>query len=249
MTSNKSARPLWLVRNEDTSDEPAWLAGRPTIKRVRGALRDGRCPPERMFDRFLEPEMRSVSRRYWTPLLVAVRAAEWFGDLGVRSVVDIGSGPGKFCVGAALAGDATFTGVEQRVRFVVAARSLARTFEVEDRVRFVCGTFGSSELTLPDADAYYLYNPFGENLFPRHDRLDADVDLSVSRYAREVSAMEDMLLQLPLGAYLLTYNGFGGRMPTSYDEIRADYELPNVLRLWRKTREEGEVPTFADALG
>jgi SAM-dependent methyltransferase len=204
-------------------------------QRVADALRTtGSCPADRAFDRFLPDDLRVVSGHYWTPLAVAKRAAEWLDDLQVRTVVDIGSGAGKFCVAAALAGHGRFTGLEQRSRLVASARVLARLFEVDDRVSFVEGALG--EIATPVADAYYLYNPFGEYRFGSRGPLDGDAKGSDDRYARDVAAVQDVLQRARFGTCVLTYNGFGGRVPSSYESIRVDNKLPNELRLWRKER-------------
>ena len=39
-----------------------------------------------------------------------------------------------------------------------------------------------------------------------------------------------------LTAAIAEQGGLLGRMPPAYDEIRVDREMPNVLRVWRKTR-------------
>jgi len=204
------------------------------FQRVAAALRTGHCPADRAFDCFLPDELRTVSGQYWTPLAVAKRAAEWLDDLHVRTVVDIGSGAGKFCVAAALAGDCRFTGLEQRSRLVAAARTLAQVFDVDDRVSFVQGAVG--EAVLPVADAYYLYNPFGVYFFGPPEQLDGDVGFTETRRARDVAAVEDLLRRARLGTCVLTYNGFGGRMPAGYERIRIDLNMPNELCLWRKER-------------
>lgn len=215
--------------------------------RVATALRLGDCPPDRAFDRFLPLELQLVSRRYWTPLVVAMRVAQWLERYDVRSVVDIGAGAGKLCVAAALAGRTHFIGLEQRARLVGAARDLARVFEVSDRVAFLHGALG--ETIVPETDAYYLYNPFGENLFGPEDFLDEEVELGDERYLRDIAAVEDLLRQAPVGTYLLTYNGFGGEVPPSYSEVRVDRDLPNVLRMWRKTQSSSSgKPQSADAM-
>jgi len=210
------------------------IARGPSAQRVARALRVGRCPGDGAFDRFLPYHSRLASGQHWTPLVVALRVAGWLDGLAVKTVVDIGSGAGKFCVAAALASHCDFTGIEQRPRLVAAARGLARIFDVEDRVRFVQGTLG--QCSLPEADAYYLYNPFGENLFGPVGHLGDDVELSDERYRRDVTRMETFLERARVGTYIVKYNGFGGRMPPTYDEIRVDREMPNVLRVWRKTR-------------
>lgn len=185
-----------------------------------------------MFDQFLPEELRAVSDQYWTPLAVIHRATAWLDEHNVRTVLDIGSGSGKFCVAAALGGHCHFTGLEQRPRLVEAARGLARTFGVTDRACFIEGTFGVQEL--PRVDAYYLYNPFDEAAFHPETRLDHDVDHSHERRQRDIAAMQALLREANVGTYILTYNGFGGNLPSSYRELRVDRGLPQVLRLSRK---------------
>ena len=241
-----TARLLKVIERDLRSDDLTpvdGVASRPSTWRIAQALRTGVCPTDRAFDRFLPYELRIVSGQYWTPLVVAARAAEWLDEFGVRTVVDIGSGAGKFCVATALAGHCYFTGLEQRPRLVAAARALARSFGVEDRACFVEGALGKRAVSV--ADAYYLYNPFGENLFGPFDHLDEEVELNTERFARDIAAVEDLLEGARDGTYVLTYNGFGGRMPTGYDELRVDRELPNVLRLWRKQSVPQLEPRYA----
>lgn len=217
--------------DQNRADAPA---RGPSVHQIAQALRTGFCPTDYAFDRFLPHELRLVSRQYWTPILVARRVADWLDDLGVQTVVDIGSGAGKFCIAAALAGSCYYTGLEQRPGLVTVARALARLYEVDDRVHFIEGSLG--DIAPPVADAYYLYNPFGENLYGTTDHLDETVELSATRYARDVAIVEDLLDRAEFGTCVLTYNGFGGRMPHDYEQIRVDRHLPSVLRMWRKTR-------------
>ncbi len=204
----------------------------PSAGAVGRMLRRGLRIPDALFDRFLTHDLRVVSPVYWTPLSVVLRAVEWLDSLSVRTVVDIGSGAGKFCVAAALAGGSRFVGVEQRSNLVDEARTLARTFGVEDRVAWIHGRFRARRT--PSAEAYYLYNPFGENLYGEAGQLDDQVELSFDRHANDVEEVEALLQRAQLGTYLLTYNGFGGRVPGGFQEVRVDRELPNVLRMWRK---------------
>jgi SAM-dependent methyltransferase len=197
-------------------------------------LRAGIHPPDSAFDQYLPEDFRGVSERHWTPLHVVSRAARWLLDAGARSVVDVGSGPGKFCVAAALCGELTCTGLEQRPRLVSAARDLARRFRVEDRVLFREGLFGESDI--PRADAYYFYNPFLESLFDTEDRIDDDVDRGHDRYVRELRLATGFLRSLPPDSLVLTYYGFGGQIPRGYEEVRTDSRIPALLRLFRKAQ-------------
>lgn len=233
-----TAKRLEVPQNDVLLDSPtpvlapAWGTA---PRQLAEALRVGLCPKDGDFDCFLTYELQVVSEQHWTPLAVAQRAAKWFYELNVRSVADIGSGAGKFCVAAALAGRCHYTGLEQRLRLVSAARALAKLFGLNDRVEFVHGTLG--HIATPVADAYYLYNPFGENLFSPSGHVDEEVEFSDARYAHDIAAVGDLLQQAAVGTYVLTYNGFGGRVPSCYDEVRVARDLPNVLRLFQKTRQ------------
>lgn len=198
------------------------------------AFQTDSCPADRGFDRFLPERLRVVSPLYWSPLAVAQRSAEWFTDAGVHSVVDIGSGAGKFCVAGALFGQCRFTGLEQRPFLVRSARALARLFDVNDRVRFVDGALGT--VPAPIADAYYFFNPFGDYSFGFGHLADMNGECSDARRTHDVAAAEQLLRRAAVGTWVLTFNGFGGRMPGGYDLVRVDWELPGALRLWRKTR-------------
>ncbi|HET7504817.1 MAG TPA: hypothetical protein VFK02_27530 [Kofleriaceae bacterium] len=205
---------------------------RSTPAQLAALIRAGGEPHDEAFDQFLPARLREVSGRFWTPLVVAARTAAWFAELEVATVVDIGSGAGKFCVAAALGCSTRFVGLEQRPRLVAAAGRLARAFGVDDRVRFVAGAL--DPVTAPAADAYYLFNPFGENRFGPEGHLDEDVELGEERYQRDIAAVELLLERAPVGTYVVTYNGFGGRVPFGYDQIRVDRTLPNMLRMFRR---------------
>jgi hypothetical protein len=201
-------------------------------RRIVEAIRMGRSPADWVFDHFLPPELRAPSGQHWTPMAVAMRAAEWLDEFAIRTVVDIGSGAGKFCVAAALFGRMRVTGVEQRGHLVAAASGLAKTFDLGDRVSFVHSRFGRD--LIPQAEAYYLFNPFGEHVMSPGWRLDEEVEFSGARYAQDVIATETLLRDARPGTYVLTYNGFGGVVPSDYQTVRTDRELPNVLQMWRK---------------
>jgi SAM-dependent methyltransferase len=217
-----------------TSDDlRAAVAFPPSPAGIAEALRRGQCPPDCVFDSYLPEDLGGLSADQWTPLEVALSAARWLQEFGVHRVLDIGSGPGKFCVAAALAGRCELVGLEQNSRFVAVARSLARLFGVQDRVRFIQGVLGDD--VLPPADAYYLYNPFAQHLFAPSDDPGWGASPNYARYRRDVMTAQDVFRRAPPGTLVLTYNGFGGLMPASYEACRIDRELPCVLRMWRKS--------------
>jgi hypothetical protein len=60
------------------------------------------------------------------------------------------------------------------------------------------------------------------------------VELSPERYEQDVAVMEDILIHAPIGTYVIKYNGFGGRMPASYERVSVALDMPNTLRMWRQ---------------
>lgn len=200
--------------------------------RVAAALRGGDASANAAFDRFLPLELRKVSEDYWTPLPVIRRIASWLRAERIDTLVDIGSGAGKFCVATALLTSCRIIGLEQRPSLVAVAQSLAELFEVDDRVRFVAGAFG--DVPTPPASAYYAFNPFGEYAFSSARDLDDGVSFSEQAYARDVDAMTRFLRRAPVHTRLITYNGFGADPPPSYEQIRLDHTHRGALRMWKK---------------
>jgi hypothetical protein len=173
-------------------------------------------------------------------LAVAKRAADWLEDLGIRTAVDIGSGAGKFCVAAGLFGQCRFIGLEQYSSLARSAVALADLFDLNDRVSFVAGALGA--VPTPVADAYYFFNPFGDYWLGADYPPEAGADVTLARYADDVAAAEDLLRRVPAGTWVLTYNGFGGRMPATYELVRVDWKLRGVLRLWTQRRDVIRTP-------
>ena len=202
-------------------------------------MRTGSCPNDRSFDRVLPEPLRLVSPAYWTPLVVVKRAADWLEDVGIRTVVDIGSGAGKFCVAGALFGTCRFIGLERCSSLVTSAGALADLFDLSDRVSFVAGALGA--VPTPVGDAYYFFNPFSAVWLGAVSPRAVDAEVAETRHADDVAVAEDLLRSVPPGTWILTYNGFGGRMPASYELVRVDWKLRGVLRLWRKRRDDARI--------
>lgn len=186
------------------------------------------------FDRCLPEEVQGPSHRHWTPVDLACLGAQWLAEAGARRVLDFGAGAGKFCVVGALATDLDFLGIEQRPHLVHAARRLAATFGVASRVTFQEGGFEALEAE--PCEALYVYNPFGENLLGPQGHLDGTVELNRRRFDRETTRLEAWLAQRPPGTWMLTLNGFGGRIPDTYDLVRIAPTEVAPLRLWRRAR-------------
>jgi tRNA A58 N-methylase Trm61 len=183
------------------------------------------------FDLIYPLEIRHMSWRHWTPVAVARQAAEFLVEEPGTSVLDVGCGPGKFCIVGALTSAGHFTGVEQRGHLADVAR---KTIERQGILNAEIVHTNITEVDFTAYDAFYLFNPFEENLFKRW-RIDATVTLSRARYERYTEHVETELARAPIGTRVVTYGGICQEVPFSYECKRTSFG--GVLKMWEKTRD------------
>lgn len=176
------------------------------------------------FDRYLPRHSRLLSGDFWTPVAVAARAAEAFAGMGVRRVLDVGSGPGKFCVAASRAAPGLeIHGVELKPHLAKHALHMARKFEV-NKVRFFLGDATSISWAL--YDGLYFFNPFSGNALVTADRV------APISFGPELERVEHQLARAPMGTVLVTYHGLGGPIPASYELIADEPAGSDRVRTW-----------------
>jgi SAM-dependent methyltransferase len=182
------------------------------------------------FDLIYPPEIRALSVRHWTPVKVARRAAEYLVREPGTRVLDIGCGPGKFCIVGALATSGKFTGVEQRKRLSDIARAAIEQATISN-AEIIHGNV--AEINFSNFDAFYLFNPFEENLETRL-KIDASVNLSGELYETYTEHVARQLALAPLGTRVVTYCGSCEEVPLGY-ECR-ESSLGFGLKFWEKTK-------------
>jgi SAM-dependent methyltransferase len=183
------------------------------------------------FDLIYALRLRELSSIFWTPVAVAAEAAKMLVTASATRVLDIGCGPGKFCLVGASLTDGRFTGVEQRSDLVGAARKAAEDLHLPD-VAFLHGNV--LDVAFADYDAFYLFNPFEEHLFngPKIDNAVARSPELFKRYTKHVAAQ---LGARPIGTRVVTYLGYADDIPACYDCESSCFD--DDLKLWIKTRE------------
>jgi predicted RNA methylase len=194
---------------------------------VREALR-ARVPvddPE--FDRLYPEHVRRLSTVHWTPVSVALRAAELLAPEPGARVLDVGAGAGKLCCVGALACGGTWHGIEIDPALVAAATTTARRLEVDHRTWFEAGEM--DQLDWGRYDSLYFYNPFESLLFgtARHAG-----DAGWVAFADQVARAEARLSELPTDTRVVTFHGFGGEMPSSFERTFVEAIGDAELALW-----------------
>ena len=183
------------------------------------------------FDQIYPPKIRKLSSLHWTPVRVATEVAKLLVTVPGTRVLDIGCGSGKFCLVAAALTDGHFTGVEQRANLAMAARQAAATLQLAN-VEIMHGN--ATEIVFADYDAFYLYNPFEENMARGH-KIDSAVPLSPVLFKRYNNYVAAQLGSMPIGTRVVTYAGYADEIPACYDCAATLFR--DELKLWIKKRE------------
>ena len=186
------------------------------------------------FDRIFPARIRKHSALHWTPVAVASTAADLLVTTEGTRVLDIGCGPGKFCLVAARLDHGHFTGIEQRKDLVGVARRAAAKLGLT-KVKFLRGNV--LEMTFDNYDAFYLYNPFAENIAGH--RIDGAVPLTISLFKSYVRYVAAQLGRRPVGTRVVTYAGYADEIPGCYDCEASFFD--DDLKLWIKNREYDDV--------
>lgn len=192
-------------------------------------LKRGYYANDAAFDWLYPQKIRELSKRHWTPLGVAKKAAEFLTDGADKKVLDIGSGVGKFCLAAAhFNPQATFYGVEQRYelyQFAMAAKEVAQVKNAE----FVHDNF--TRLDMSAYDNFYFYNSFFENL-DDNDRIDEDVAYSTNLYIHYCRHLYRALERKPSGTRLVTFHSLQDEVPPAFQAVYVSEDLQ--LKMWIK---------------
>ncbi len=183
------------------------------------------------FDLIYPAKIRELSSVFWTPVAIAAEAAKLLATKPGTHVLDIGCGPGKFCLVAASLTEGRFTGVELRGDLVAAAATAAAELRLSG-VQFL--QTNVMEIAFADYDAFYLFNPFEENMFQGH-KIDSSVPLSPELFKRYTSHVATELAARPMGTRVVTYMGYADEIPACYSCESALFR--DDLKLWVKNRE------------
>lgn len=195
-------------------------------------IKNGEAVDDREFDSIFPPYYGVVSSVHWSPIEVARQIAEWLGEKPTLRLVDIGCGVGKLCLLLRLLTHHQIHGIEQRENFVTIAREIIETngfFDVSVK------HLNMLDLEWSKFDVYYLYNPFQEHQIGSGiGVIEPNIDLDLKYFAQYTSEVFRQLSWAEKGKLLISFHGFGGRMPSSW-KIRASKNIENgQLELWEK---------------
>jgi 2-polyprenyl-3-methyl-5-hydroxy-6-metoxy-1,4-benzoquinol methylase len=169
------------------------------------------------FDSLYSLRAQQLSAIHWTPLAVVKKAAEHLCSGTGKTILDIGSGVGKFClIGAHFFKDFQFDGVEQRKALIDEAR-FAQNATGLTNVNFIHDNFNT--LDMEPYDHFYFYNSFSENIF-HYKPIDNLVSASEAIYEEYLQQFYLLLDEKPIGTRLAAFHCPDGYVPPAYKRVK-----------------------------
>lgn len=201
-----------------------------TFDSILDAVRSEQELQDKDFDDVYPENIRRLSPRHFTPVHIALKAAALLIDKPNMTILDIGSGVGKFCLVASEHHTAKFVGIEQRTNFCDLANSIVAQKQI-DNVKFIQGDF--IDLDFKDYDGFYFYNSF-EEYINKTCIIDRSIEKSAVSHKYYHQKLREKLETAKIGTRLVTYYTFPGEIPDSYViKVSTEGEL---LKLWVKDR-------------
>ncbi len=181
------------------------------------------------FGRLYPSAIQQLAYRHWSPLDVAKKAANYLVTQPNTSILDIGSGVGKFCLAAAhFKPGSRFVGIEQRQTLVEYAENARKKLGCKN-ASFITGNFTSIEFS--KFDHFYFYNPFYENLLGT-PKIDSSLEYSAELFNYYNANLCRQLQKMPEGTRLVTFHMVEEELTDGYHVVGSDIE--NSLKYWVK---------------
>lgn len=195
-------------------------------------LQNGGDVQDLEFDDIFPAYYRIVSDIHWSSIEVARQIASWLSDKPKLRLIDIGCGVGKLCLLLRLLTKHEIYGIEQRVNLVRIARTI---IDQNNLKQISIKSMNMIDLDWSEYDIYYLYNPFQEHQIGNgFSVIENNIDLDPKYFAQYTSEVFRQLAWAERGKMLITYHGFGGRMPPSWRMVTSKQIDNGHLELWLK---------------
>lgn len=186
------------------------------------------------FDKLLPPLYRSHSQVQWTSVPVARAVASWLQNFHGKRFIDIGSGVGKLCIALRFLSDLKIYGIEQRPHLVQVANEIIKTNNLQDITIWEKNLL---DLNWQDYDIFYLFNPFQEHVALSPTAvIDNTIPFHRDHYLAYTAKVFEELQKMPRNKVLITFHGYGGKLPKSWALKCSHYIEGGFLSMWVKVK-------------
>ncbi|XDD41411.1 methyltransferase [Leptospira sp. WS60.C2] len=169
------------------------------------------------WDSHLPLPYQSLSHYQWTPIQIVELTWEYLQKQTIRSVVDLGSGVGKFCLHLATLSKGRFpiVGIEDRSDLFTVSETLREKWNLSS-VSFLNQSF-LEDFPLGHSH-YYAFNPLYETMKASFS-IDMQKEKSALLFLQSVQILKNHLFRCKVGTKLITYHGFGGSVLPGYQLV------------------------------
>lgn len=184
------------------------------------------------WDSFLPQNFQTLSPFQWTPISVIERTWNFLSHDGVSSLVDLGSGVGKFCIYLSLLSHHSIDilGLEDREELVNVSESLKKHWEVT-KVQFKKENFLNQ---FPKGHShYYCFNPLYETMKGTHS-IDSNKIKSATQFLKDLQILKQNLLLMKPKSKLITFHGFGGNFLPGFRIILKEEISGGEYLIWER---------------
>lgn len=192
----------------------------------------GKPMTDLLFDSELPSSLQKLSPYQWTPVSIVKRTWEFLKGEEVRSIMDLGSGLGKFCIVLSFLAEDQFPiyGCEDREELLQMATSL----QMKWKRKSVCFQKTNFLTSFPYGHShYYCFNPLYETMKGSHSIDDTKVK-SAKLFLQNIQTLKNHLYLCPKGTKLITYHGFGGSVLPGYIVIRKENDNLGEWMVWER---------------
>lgn len=181
------------------------------------------------FDEIYPEDIRPMAFTHFTPVEMAIKAANFLVQKPGTKVLDIGSGAGKFCMIGSVCTAGHFTGVEQRDNLHELGLRIYEKYKLKN-ITFVNSNI--NQIDFSNFDAFYFFNPFYENII-QFEKIDNTIEVETNLYDEYSNYVKDQLDKMPTATRLVTFFSAYDEVPKSYKLISQDDR--RKISMWEKT--------------
>ncbi len=192
-----------------------------------------------LFDQIYPVAVQYASALHWTPVRVVQKVVRLIAPSSKSRILDVGSGPGKFCSIAALTSRGNYTGVERKPALHrVAVESSVKLGA--SRATFILGD--ALDLDWSEFDVLYFFNPFEELIWHRVLKGPSVADQRIKAWEDHVRSARRKLCELPVGRRVVLFHGLGDAMPDCFRRVPNGRRYSGKLEVWRRVRSARRTP-------